>query len=94
MIWKSDGKVNALLLNESTVVDLGQPNACPDCKVTIENLTAAALNIQPAALAAAAVQRDPNINCDFFMANVVTDPITRGLHEASEGLASTATPKT
>lgn len=95
MIWKSDGHINALLLNdpEVTVVDFGQftgtknklsdPNTCPDCKVTVENFTIATLNTQPAALAAAAVQRDPSINwvwCyDFCMANVATDLIARGL---------------
>ncbi len=95
MIWKSDGKVNALLLNdpEVTVVNFGQfagtqqelseAKTCPGCKVTVENFTIATLNTQPAALAAAAVQRDPSINwvwCyDFCMANVATDLIARGL---------------
>jgi ribose transport system substrate-binding protein len=95
MIWKSDGHVNALLLNdpEVTVVLYGQfagtegklsdKQACPDCKVTVENFTIATLNTQPAALTAAAVQRDPTINwvwCyDFCMANVSTDLISRGL---------------
>ncbi|MBV9634710.1 MAG: sugar ABC transporter substrate-binding protein [Methylobacteriaceae bacterium] len=95
MIWKSEGHINALLLNdpEVTVVQYGQfagtqaklidKQACPDCKVTVENFTIATLNTQPAALTAAAVQRDPAINwvwCyDFCMANVATDLIARGL---------------
>jgi ribose transport system substrate-binding protein len=95
MIWKSDGKVDALLLNnpETTVVQYGQfagtkgkltdPKACPDCKVTVEDFTIAQINSQPAQLAAAAVQRDPKINwvwCyDFCLANVSTDLIARGL---------------
>src|SRR5205823_14062189 len=95
MIWKSNAEINALLLNdpEVTVVQFGQftgtnskltdPKACPDCKVTVENFTIATLNTQPAALAAAAVQRDPSINwvwCyDFCMANVSTDLIGSGL---------------
>lgn len=95
MIWKSNGELNALLLNdpEVTVVDYGQfagtngkltdKNACPNCKVTVENFTIATLNTAPAALAASAVQRDPTINwvwCyDFCMANVATDLIARGL---------------
>ena len=74
MIWKSDGKVDALLLDnpETTVVEYGQfagtkgkltdPKACPDCKVTVEDFTIAQINSQPAQLAAAAVQRDPKIN--------------------------------
>ena len=101
MIWKSGGHVNALLLNdpEVTVVLYGQfagthakltdPKACPDCKVTVENFTIATLNTQPAALAAAAVQRDPKINwvwCyDFCMANVSTDLIARGLQDGIMG---------
>jgi ribose transport system substrate-binding protein len=101
MIWKSDGRLDALLLNdpEFTVVNLGQfngtksklsdPNACPSCKVTVENFTAATLTSQPAALAAAAVQRDPNLNwvwCyDFCMANVATDLIARGLQRDIRG---------
>jgi ribose transport system substrate-binding protein len=95
MIWKSGGHIDALLLNdpEVVVVNYGQfkgthdkltdSNACPDCKVTVENFTIATLNTQPPALAAAAVQRDPKINwvwCyDFCMANVSTDLIARGL---------------
>ena len=101
MIWKSDGRLDALLLNdpEFTVVNLGQfngtksklsdPNACPSCKVTVENFTAATLTSQPAALAAAAVQRDPKLNwvwCyDFCMANVATDLIARGLQRDIRG---------
>jgi ribose transport system substrate-binding protein len=101
MIWKSGGRLDALLLNdpEFTVVNLGQfngtksklsdANACPGCKVTVENFTAATLTSQPAALAAAAVQRDPNINwvwCyDFCMANVATDLIARGLQRDIRG---------
>jgi len=97
MIWKSDGHIDALLLNdpEVVVVNFGQfkgtherltdPNACPNCKVTVENFTIATLNTQPAALAAAAVQRDPKINwvwCyDFCLANVSTDLIARGLQD-------------
>jgi ribose transport system substrate-binding protein len=95
MIWKSNGRVDALLLNnpETTVVQYGQfagtkskladPKACPDCKVRVEDFTIAQINSQPAQLAAAAVQRDPKINwvwCyDFCMANVATDLIARGL---------------
>lgn len=101
MIWKSDGHMDALLLDdpEFTVVHIGQfggtkaklsdPAACPDCKVTVENFTAATLNTQPAALAAAAVQRDPHINwvwCyDFCMANVATDLTARGLQGEIKG---------
>src|SRR5262245_15695785 len=60
MIWKSNAEINALLLNdpEVTVVLYGQfqgtdekltdPNACPGCKVTVENFTIATLNTQPA----------------------------------------------
>lgn len=95
MIWKSNGRVDALLLDnpETTVVEYGQfagtkskltdPKACPDCKVTVEDFTIAQINTQPAQLAAAAVQRDPKINwvwCyDFCLANVSTDLIARGL---------------
>lgn len=95
MIWKSNGKVDALLLNnpETTVVLYGQfagtngkltdPKACPDCKVTVEDFTIAQINSQPAQLAAAAVQRDPKINwvwCyDFCLGNVANDLIARGL---------------
>jgi ribose transport system substrate-binding protein len=95
MIAKSDGKVDALLLNnpETTVVQYGQfagtkgklsdPKTCPDCKVTVEDFTIAQINSQPAQLAAAAVQRDPKINwvwCyDFCLANVSNDLIARGL---------------
>jgi ribose transport system substrate-binding protein len=95
MIWKSDGHVDAFLLNnpETAVVLYGQfagtngkltdPKTCPDCKVTVENFTIATINTQPAQLAAAAVQRDPKINwvwCyDFCLANVSTDLIARGL---------------
>ena len=95
MIWKSDGKVDAFLLNnpETVVVLHGQfagtngkltdPKACPNCKVTVEDFTIAQINAQPAQLAAAAVQRDPKINwvwCyDFCLANVSTDLIARGL---------------
>jgi ribose transport system substrate-binding protein len=95
MIAKSDGKVDALLLNnpETTVVQYGQfagtmsklsdPKACPDCKVAVEDFTIAQINSQPAQLAAAAVQRDPKINwvwCyDFCLANVSNDLIARGL---------------
>lgn len=101
MIWKSDGKVDALLLNnpETTVVQYGQfagtksklsdPKTCPDCKVTVEDFTIAQINSQPAQLAAAAVQRDPKINwvwCyDFCMANVSTDLIARGLQDHISG---------
>jgi ribose transport system substrate-binding protein len=101
MIWKSDGKVDALLLNnpETTVVQYGQfagtkskltnPKDCPDCKVTVEDFTIAQINSQPAQLAAAAVQRDPKINwvwCyDFCMANVATDLIARGLQDHISG---------
>lgn len=101
MIWKSDGKVDALLLNnpETTVVQYGQfagtkskltnPKTCPDCKVTVEDFTIAQINSQPAQLAAAAVQRDPKINwvwCyDFCMANVATDLIARGLQDHISG---------
>ena len=97
MIWKSDGKVDALLLDnpETTVVEYGQfagtkgkltdPKACPDCKVTVEDFTIAQINSQPAQLAAAAVQRDPKINwvwCyDFCLANLSTDLIARGLQD-------------
>jgi ribose transport system substrate-binding protein len=95
MIWKSDGHIDAFLLNapEFAVVQYGQfagskgiltdPKACPDCRVSVEIFTAAQINTQPAALVAAAVQRDPKINwvwCfDFCMANVSTDLIARGL---------------
>jgi ribose transport system substrate-binding protein len=101
MIWKSDGKVDALLLNnpETTVVQYGQfagtkskltnSKDCPDCKVTVEDFTIAQINSQPAQLAAAAVQRDPKINwvwCyDFCMANVATDLIARGLQDHISG---------
>ena len=110
MIWKSDGKVDALVLNnpETTVVQYGQfagtksklsdPKTCPDCKVTVEDFTIAQINSQPAQLAAAAVQRDPKINWvwryDFCMANVATDLIARGLQDHISGRASTATPRT
>ncbi len=95
MIWRSKAQIDALILNdpEVTVVNFGQfagtqskitdPKACPGCKETVENFTIATLNTQPAALTAAAVQRDPGINwvwCyDFCMANVSTDLIARGL---------------
>jgi ribose transport system substrate-binding protein len=101
MIWKSNGEIDALLLNdpEVTVVNFGQfagtnerltnQKTCPGCKVTVENFTIATLNTQPAALAAAAVQRDPKINwvwCyDFCMANVSTDLIARGLQGKIQG---------
>jgi ribose transport system substrate-binding protein len=97
MIWKSNGKVDALLLDnpETTVVEYGQfagtkskltdPKGCPDCKVTVEDFTIAQINTQPAQLAAAGVQRDPKINwvwCyDFCLANVSNDLIARGLQD-------------
>jgi len=101
MIWKSNGDVNALLLNnpETTVVNYGQfagtngrltdSATCPNCKVTVQDFTIAMINTQPAALAAAAVQQDPSINwvwCyDFCLANVATDLIARGLQGEING---------
>lgn len=101
MIWKSNGHVDAFLLNapECAVVQYGQfvgthdkltdPKACPDCKVKVENFATAQINTQPAALVAAAVQSDPKLNwvwCfDFCMANVATDLVARGLQGDIKG---------
>jgi ribose transport system substrate-binding protein len=74
MIWKSDGKVNALMLHDSStlVVDQGQykgshriltdKSKCPDCKVTVKDFTQATLTSQPAQDALATVQANPDIN--------------------------------
>jgi ribose transport system substrate-binding protein len=101
MIWKSNGNIDALLLNdpEVPVVLYGQfagtkskltdPKACPNCKIRVENFTDQTLTRAPAALASAAVQRDPKINwiwCfDFCMAQVSNELISRGLQGSVSG---------
>jgi ribose transport system substrate-binding protein len=74
MIWKSNGKVDALLLHDSStlVVDQGQFKGsnrtltdkakCPDCKVTVKDFTQATLTSQPAQDALATIQANPDIN--------------------------------
>jgi len=101
MIWKSDGKVDALLLHgsETVVVKYGQfkgtyekltdKQACPDCRVTVKEFTIAGLTTQPPALATAAVQADPAINwvwCyDFCLANASKALIAANLQEDIKG---------
>jgi ribose transport system substrate-binding protein len=74
MIWKSNGKVDALMLHDSStlVVDQGQykgsyrtltdKSKCPDCKVTVKDFTQATLTSQPAQDAVATIQANPKIN--------------------------------
>lgn len=101
MIWKSNGNVNALLLNgaETTIVDCGQfkgtfdrlmaHGACPDCKVTVDTFTIAQLETQPAQKAIAAVQADPGLEwvwCyDFCMANVSKQLVASGVQRNVKG---------
>lgn len=95
MIWKSEGKVNALLLHDSStlVVDQGQykgsyetltdPELCPDCEVTVRSFTQATLTSQPAQDALATIQANPDINwiwCyDFCLQQAVQKLQSAGL---------------
>lgn len=74
MIWKSNGKVNALLLKNTdlyiakegqfagTNAVLSDPKACPGCKVQVKDWALANLDSQPASIASAALQANPNLN--------------------------------
>ncbi len=97
MIWKSDGKVNALMLHDSStlVVDQGQykgshriltdKSKCPDCEVTVKDFTQATLTSQPAQDALATIQANPEINwiwCyDFCLQQAVQKLKSAGLGE-------------
>ncbi len=101
MIWKSNGKVNALLLKNTDlkiVIDgqykgtfegLNDKKQCPDCKVVAKDWSLANLDTQPAALASAALQADPNINwvwCfDACMARVSRTMVASGLGTKVKG---------
>jgi ribose transport system substrate-binding protein len=101
MIWKSDGKVDALMLHDSStlVVDQGQFKGsyrtltdkakCPDCKVTVKDFTQATLTTQPAQDAVATIQANPNINwiwCyDFCLQQSVQKLKSAGLGQDLKG---------
>jgi ribose transport system substrate-binding protein len=88
MICRSEGDVNALLLNgaETVVVLHGQfagthqvltdPELCPGCEVTEERFSLATIDTQTPELAVSGIQADPDLNwvwCyDFCMAQVAT----------------------
>ena len=101
MIWKSDGKVDALMLHDSStlVVDQGQykgshriltdKTKCPDCKVTVKDFTQATLTSQPAQDALATIQANPSINwiwCyDFCLQQAVQKLKSAGLGDDLSG---------
>ena len=101
MIWKSDGKVDALMLHDSStlVVDQGQYKGshriltdkakCPDCKVTVKDFTQATLTSQPAQDALATIQANPSINwiwCyDFCLQQAVQKLKSAGLGDDLSG---------
>jgi len=101
MIWKSDGNVNAFLLNgaETTIVNCGQfkgtfdrlhaPGACPSCTVTVQNFTIARIETQTAEQAIAAAQADPDLGwvwCyDFCLARVSTQMEAAGVARDIKG---------
>jgi ribose transport system substrate-binding protein len=74
MIWKSNADVQALLLKNSDLVIvesgqfagttkvLGDPNACPGCRMETKEWALANLDTQPAAIAVASLQADPELN--------------------------------
>jgi ribose transport system substrate-binding protein len=101
MIWKSGGRVHALLLddNSTPVVQFGQfkgtfeelsnKTNCPDCTLTVKTFTQATLTTLPQQYATAAVQADPSIKwvwCyDFCMQEVATTLIAAGLQGSIQG---------
>lgn len=101
MIWKSKGKVDALMLHDSStlVVDQGQykgshriltdKSKCPDCKVTVKDFTQATLTSQPAQDALATIQANPQINwiwCyDFCLQQAVQKLKSAGLGDGLQG---------
>jgi ribose transport system substrate-binding protein len=74
MIWKSNGHVDALLLKNTDlyIVEHGQfkgtydvlsdPTKCVDCTLSVKDWPMAAIDTQPAAIASAALQSNPNTN--------------------------------
>ncbi|MCW2833528.1 MAG: ribose transport system substrate-binding protein [Nocardioides sp.] len=74
MIWKSNGSVDALMLNNTDLLIayggqlkgseevLGDPSLCPDCNMEKKDWSLANLDTQPAELATAALQANPDIN--------------------------------
>lgn len=101
MVWKSNGKVNALMLKNTDlhVVKFGEfkgtydvlidPTKCKDCKVDVREWTLANLDSQPAAIASAALQADPRknwVNCfDACMSRVVRTLVASGLGANVQG---------
>ena len=74
MIWKSNGKVDALLLKNTdlyitehgqfkgTYDVLSDKSACPGCKFVVKDWALANLDTQPGDIASASVQADPKVN--------------------------------
>jgi len=97
MICRSEGDVNALLLNgaETVVVLHGQfagsyevltdPELCPGCEVTEERFSLATIDTQTPQLAVSGLQANPDLNwvwCyDFCMAQVATRLQADGLDD-------------
>lgn len=98
MIWKSNGKVNAFMMDgaDTVVVQLGQFKGtyeeltnkamCPDCKVSVNKFTVATLTTEPPAEATSAVQSNPSLNwlwCyDFCLYQAITKLQGAGLVHA------------
>jgi ribose transport system substrate-binding protein len=74
MIWKSDGKVDLLLLKNTdlnivlngqykgTFEVLNDKAKCPQCKVLVKDWALSNLDTQPASIASATLQANPNTN--------------------------------
>ena len=74
MIWKSNGKVDALLLKNTdlyisehgqfkgTYDVLSDKSLCPDCKFIVKDWALANLDTQPGDIASASVQGNPKLN--------------------------------
>ena len=106
MIAKSEGKVNAFILEDKEfyVVEHGEMEGimsvltdktkCPDCKIDVKQFQIANLESQPGSLAAAALQQDPSVNwvwCfDACMARVSSEVIARGIATESHGIGMNA----
>ncbi len=95
MVWKSNGKVNALMMDgaDTIVVQDGQfkgsyqvlssKKLCPDCMVSVQKFTVATLTTVPAQEAQSAVEGNPNLNwlwCyDFCLYQAITKLQAAGL---------------
>ena len=106
MIAKSEGKVNAFILEDKEfyVVEHGEMKGimsvltdktkCPDCKTDVKQFQIANLETQPGSLAAAALQQDPSKNwvwCfDACMSRVSSEVIARGVSSNAQGIGMNA----